>query len=94
MNNITIINTNIQYATFAGLNKLVMNSAICDPTEFVEGSTKYPLTLAGRIYNENAKIKGIMPAELTLNGINEPPVCLYILPPLKTLLPYWTGSLL
>ena len=33
-----------------------MNSAICDPTEYVEGSTKYPLTLAGRINNENAKI--------------------------------------
>jgi len=88
VNNITIIKTNTQYATFAGLNKLVMNSATCDPAEFVEGSTKYPLILAGNINNEKAKIKGIIPAELTLRGMKDPPVCLYILPPLKTLLPY------
>ena len=38
--------------------------------------------------NEKAKIRGIIPAEFTRSGIKDPPVCLYILPPLKTLLPY------
>ena len=72
---------------FAGLRKFVINSAVLDPNELVEGSTKYPLTLAGNINKENAKIKGIIPAEFTLRGMKEPPVCLYILPPLNTLLP-------
>ena len=42
----------------------------------------------GKINIENAKIRGIIPAALTLSGMFVAPDCLYICPPLKTLLPY------
>ena len=48
--------------------------------------------VAGRMMTEKAKMRGIMPAELTRRGRKVEPVCLCMRPPRKTLRPYWTGT--